>query len=254
MLAWMCDRRIGLLPLALVTGSLVACGGAPRTLRSPSPVKRSRLLLSDWTPPDGQTCNVYIPAGGIPAVDDFVDSAGLQADVERLWAERHAEGGRALFSISLRADSTGHRAPPVMIEDELLVEVAADLSESLENRPRPPRPKGPRVRLEVTVRSSPRFRAGASETCKPVLRNRAEIEQRLDAYAASVGRSGSAIVWVFISGRGDVRNALVEKSSGDEAIDQIALGVSSYMKFYPALNDRVPVPVWAAVPVSITVR
>jgi TonB family protein len=126
--------------------------------------------------------------------------------------------------------------------------------EALENRLKPPRPKGPRVRLEVTVRSSPRFRAGASEVCPPAGRNLSEIRRRLDSYAGSTRRPGSAIVWVFISGQGDVHDAKIHRSSGVKVVDDIALAVTRYMRFYSALNDRAPVPVWLSVPINIEVR
>jgi outer membrane biosynthesis protein TonB len=46
-------------------------------------------------------------------------------------------------------------------------------------------------------------------------------------------------------------NAELKTSSGVKVIDQIALAMAWEMEFFPALNDRLPVPVWVSLPISI---
>ena len=242
------SRRALAFPAVLI----VLSGLAPREMSAQQSADRSELLLSDWKPPKGQTCNIHVPKNGIQAVDEIVDSAGLHEAVARLWATTQAGPGRALFTIPLGVDSTGVRKSPTVIEDDLDIELAAEVVAMVVNHLREPQTSGGRARLEVYGDSAPRFRAGATETCMPVMRNRSHIKLRLESYANSINETGSAFVYVFINTQGRVMNAELKTSSGVKVIDQIALAMAYEMQFLPALNDRLPVPVWVSLPVSIS--
>jgi len=65
----------------------------------------------------------------------------------------------------------------------------------------------------------------------------------------SAGIDGKAQVWFFIDETGTVQKTLIKTSTGNEALDEVALLVAEAMEFTPALNRDVPVKVWVDMPI-----
>jgi TonB family protein len=61
------------------------------------------------------------------------------------------------------------------------------------------------------------------------------------------------MMWVFIDQAGGVKKVLVKESSGMVPLDSAAVKVTSAMRFSPAQNRDIKVPVWVALPISFTV-
>lgn len=66
----------------------------------------------------------------------------------------------------------------------------------------------------------------------------------------SAGVGGTVYVWVFIETDGNVGNAILEESSGNEELDTAAIAAASEFEFTPALNIDKPIPVWVAFPIT----
>jgi protein TonB len=64
--------------------------------------------------------------------------------------------------------------------------------------------------------------------------------------AKKAGITGDVWVKALIDKEGAVRQALVQKSSGNEQLDKAAVKAASGNKFKPALKDGQPVPVWVS--------
>ena len=94
-------------------------------------------------------------------------------------------------------------------------------------------------------------------TIAPELRNRADVARLLERHypplMRDAGMGGTVMMWVFIDQVGTVRKVLVKESSGLLPLDSAAVKVSSAMRFSPAQNRDIKVPVWVALPVSFKV-
>jgi TonB family protein len=71
---------------------------------------------------------------------------------------------------------------------------------------------------------------------------------RQELRASGVG--GTATVWLRVGTEGLVENARVYESSGDERLDEAALGVAETMRFAPARNRDQNVAVWVHQPIT----
>ena len=95
-------------------------------------------------------------------------------------------------------------------------------------------------------------------TVKPTLINRDVVSRALIAQyppdLRSVGVGGEVQIWVFVDENGDVQKANVRTSSGQQALDEAAVRVARVMKFTPARNKDVPVPVWISLPIVFAAR
>ncbi len=93
-------------------------------------------------------------------------------------------------------------------------------------------------------------------TVRPDYVNAAEVHEALareyPPLLRDAGIGGTVIVWFFIDEEGVVRNQLVQRSSGHEALDQAALRVAPVFRFTPALNRDQAVPVWVQLPITFT--
>ncbi len=215
---------------------------------------RKDLVLSDWRPPPGQTCEIMMPDRGLPAADAIVDTAAVESAIARLSKSSDPPVGYALFSIMADRDSTGRPRRVHLLESDLPVETAAAVVELVQTHLRLP-PEGQRnVRLRLTLGDGVRFAVGAQEMCKPVLRNRTDVEIILSRAARRLGYTGTAVVWIFVDRLGNVRRARLKESAGVPGIDELAVQLAYRMKLYPALSDRVPVPVWVTIPVVVRKR
>jgi protein TonB len=94
-------------------------------------------------------------------------------------------------------------------------------------------------------------------TVAPELRNRSEVARLLERLypplIRDAGIGGTVMMWVFIDQHGAVRKVQVKESSGLLPLDSAAVRVSTQMKFSPAQNRDIKVPVWVALPVKFTV-
>jgi TonB family protein len=100
------------------------------------------------------------------------------------------------------------------------------------------------------LRAKPQF---TPYTQRPGIKDReAAIDVVLQHYPDTLRRAGvggTVIVFMFIEADGTVGNALVEKSSGNEALDAAALAAAREIEFTPARNNDETVPVWVAFPI-----
>lgn len=89
-------------------------------------------------------------------------------------------------------------------------------------------------------------------TIAPTLKNREEIARTLTKMypplMRDAGLGGSVMMWLFIDVTGSVRKMQVKESSGFEPLDSAAVRVAAQMRFTPAQNRDVKVPVWVAIP------
>jgi TonB family protein len=69
----------------------------------------------------------------------------------------------------------------------------------------------------------------------------------------NAGIGGTVRVHFFVDSTGSVGNALVDESSGHEALDQAALEVAEIYRFAPAENRGTVVPVWISLPITFAV-
>jgi protein TonB len=103
-------------------------------------------------------------------------------------------------------------------------------------------------------RNTPSF---TPHTIKPKLVNEAEVQRALVREYPPIlrdsGIGGQVVVWLFIDAEGRVENAKVDRSSGYAQLDEAALKVAKVMKFLPAQNRDLKVPVWVSIPVTFRV-
>ncbi len=95
-------------------------------------------------------------------------------------------------------------------------------------------------------------------TVRPEIKDRRKalriVERAYPRLLRDAGIGGTVNVWVFIDTRGIVKNAQVQKSSGNRALDDAALAAAKKFEFTPALNRDKRVAVWVAIPITFAVR
>lgn len=95
-------------------------------------------------------------------------------------------------------------------------------------------------------------------TVRPELKNPDEVSRALQrAYPPllrDAGIGGQVLMWFFIDEQGNVLRTQVKTSSGTSALDAAAQKVAEIMKFRPAYNRDVPVPVWVEIPIRFTIN
>jgi protein TonB len=95
-------------------------------------------------------------------------------------------------------------------------------------------------------------------TVKPEIKNRREAVRIVERYYPKLlkdaGIGGQVMVWVFIDTGGVVKNAQVQKSSGNSSLDEAALKAAREFEFTPALNRDQRVPVWVAIPITFSIK
>ncbi len=67
------------------------------------------------------------------------------------------------------------------------------------------------------------------------------------------GIGGKVAVWVFIDTEGNVNNASISETSGNEELDAAALAAAREFDFKPAQNGEQVVPVWVKIPITFAV-
>ena len=99
-----------------------------------------------------------------------------------------------------------------------------------------------------------RMRARTFVTCRPVLINQPEIVGELQRAQRSLQRSGVVSVWLLVDETGVPSEVRVDESSGDTAVDALAVGVARVMRFTPAMNDGRAVRVWVQMPIEFRMQ
>ena len=95
-------------------------------------------------------------------------------------------------------------------------------------------------------------------TVRPEITNRGEIVQTLirayprDLRDAGVG--GQALVWFYIDETGKTVENRLDRTSGNDALDAVALEVASIYEFTPAYLREEPTSVWVRLPMTFEVR
>jgi protein TonB len=108
--------------------------------------------------------------------------------------------------------------------------------------------------VEQVDRNTPSF---TPMTIRPRLTNQPEVERALvreyPPILRDAGIGGTVEVWLYINTEGTVENAKVNKGSGYSQMDDAALKVGQTMKFTPAFNRDLKVPVWVSIPVTFRI-
>jgi TonB family protein len=118
-----------------------------------------------------------------------------------------------------------------------------------------PPPPAAAAEADADIKAAPRF---TPYTVKPELKNvdviRQMLERNYPALLRDAGIGGTVLLWVFIDQEGVVQRTLVKNTSGYVAFDEAALNVAPEMKFTPALNRDLRVPVWLEIPLIFHTR
>ena len=95
-------------------------------------------------------------------------------------------------------------------------------------------------------------------TVAPSLRNNDEVVRALmrnyPPLLRDAGIGGTVVVWLFVDAEGTVVKTQVHTGSGYAAFDEAALQVGEAMRFRPAQNRDVKVPVWVSLPITFEVQ
>jgi TonB family protein len=92
-------------------------------------------------------------------------------------------------------------------------------------------------------------------TAPPAITNEREVSAALRREFQRTGEaSGEVTLWFYIDETGRVLKTILDRSSGSQAVDEAALRVTSVMRFSPARNGRLEVPVWISLPVKFSRR
>ncbi len=67
------------------------------------------------------------------------------------------------------------------------------------------------------------------------------------------GIEGMVVIQVLIDKKGEVVRALVQKTSGNPALDEAALEAARLSRFTPAMQGDIPVSVWVSIPFTFKV-
>jgi TonB family protein len=217
--------------------------------------------------------------GGVVQVWIHIDESGRVARTQL----NESSGHHALDEAALRVANLIEFSPAQNRGEQVAVWISLPISFTTAGGPREDQPSSPtevdRVEEEVGVTppatarelppkieisppptdreisAAPTF---TPYTVRPDIRNRAEIARALEeSYPPDLrdaGIGGTAHVWFFIDDNGVVQRALVNESSGHEALDRAALEVARRVQFTPALNRDKRVPVWISLPITFTTR
>lgn len=206
-------------------------------------------LLSSWAPPPGQPCTISAEPERLPPASALVDLAQLG---EGVTAALDRRSGYALFSL-IQDETDGWERVAVIegnlsdADEERLTEVLRPLLQtSAEQRHR--------LRLRIDLGDSVRVRVGRQESCPPVIRNQDVIRQQLGVIGARYsGQEAVVVIWALVNIDGTVDDFSMAQGTGDIRLNQEMLSVVPNMRFFPALNDRVPVPVWSRFPLRLNI-
>jgi len=80
------------------------------------------------------------------------------------------------------------------------------------------------------------------------------LERSYPALLRDAGVGGDVTVWFFIDAGGNVLKRLIDRTSGYDGLDAAALKIADIMRFAPAENRGVKVPVWVSLAVKFSAR
>ena len=86
----------------------------------------------------------------------------------------------------------------------------------------------------------------------PALNNWREVSRALlDEYRPNVRQPGSVLLWLQIGPDGRVTDSRVKRATGDPAMAEAVMKITSVMEFTPATRDGRPVESWTELPVNL---
>lgn len=183
----------------------------------------------------------------LPPPSAVVDREALQ---RALANAAQAHEGYALFSLVYDTAGTWERV--AIIESDLPETEQQRLAEALRSNLVTP-PSARALRLRVELRNGVRLAVGRRQVCLPELSNRAEIRRMVASVAVRYGGRASVVLRIRVLEDGTPGEVVIDRSSGDPRLDAEIVHVAQHMRFHPALDDRVPVAVWSAIPVAVSV-
>ena len=174
-----------------------------------------------------------------------------------------SSGHPALDAAALRVAEHYEFAPAKLRDDPVPVWVSFPVTFTLgegENRSpmvlnedAPPAPEAEGLRPDP--QAEPAF---TPFTVAPSITNRDEVvaamEREYPAELRDLAIGGTVRVYFFINEEGVVERTLIDRSSGQDALDEAAMKVASVYRFTPALNKSKKVPVWVSFPITFQVR
>jgi protein TonB len=171
---------------------------------------------------------------------------------ERQYEETVRDAPRGFQTLTVPTYITPEIPPPTVGPE---IDEADFTGEGVEGgRGRGVEPKSDRVVTTEDISAAPAF---TPYTVAPLLLNRAEIAKVLErlypVMLRDAGIGGTVLMWVFIDERGTVRNTRVKNSSELLPLDSAAIRVTQHMRFRPAQNRDVKVPVWVELPIVFQV-
>lgn len=66
------------------------------------------------------------------------------------------------------------------------------------------------------------------------------------------GIGGRAVLLISVDDMGQVQDASLERGTGHEALDELALELAKMFRFSPAQIGGRPIPIWVTVPINLT--
>ncbi len=81
-----------------------------------------------------------------------------------------------------------------------------------------------------------------------------QVQPKYPRLCRMAGIEGKVIIKVLIDKVGNVVKAKIAKSSGNESLDKAALEVASENRFSPALQNSIPISLWASYTVEFRLR
>ena len=233
------SRFLPLLPVLALAG----CAAATTT---GSTVAAARPLEdTPWVANERQPCATI--EAEVPSFGALFDSARVVRGLRTLRFE-----GTVLLSMA--TDSTGAVRHLRVIESALADEVAGPVYDTIAQAfagGAEHRSVLGRLRVESRAGGDPSFRTGLSQECEPVLLNGGAVARYLQQAIAQTSERGRVILWAKVTEEGRVAEARVQESSGKEYLDAVSVGIATRMEFLPARLDRLPVPVWVALPFNM---
>jgi len=90
-------------------------------------------------------------------------------------------------------------------------------------------------------------------TTLPALLNASAVSRALERnyppLLRDAGIGGKAVLWVLLNEDGSVARSELKESSGQAALDDVALKIAPLMRFSPAMNRDQRIKVWVSVPI-----
>jgi TonB family protein len=225
-----------------------AAGGGPGVHGAGGDLRADLLSEIDWAPPEGQTCNITPPDEPLPSPDEVLDHQTLAAALLK-----HDAGAPAYALLTLSFDTLGANRWVTRFEGDLGAPDTGGLEELVRAALHVPSPVR-LLRLRIDRGDSVEVQVGRSETCIPTLRNQLEVSRLAQQALRRIDGRGTAVLHVFVTTAGMPQEIRLAESSGNDEVDAAALDMGRFLRFNPALSNRVPVPVWVRAPITFRTR